>query len=237
MRRDREPSRRLPVLPGARGRHRRAAGSHHRPAGAPRAAPRASRPRSRAAPARGRRRRVPAAAPDPRQSRGPRASWPRSGSGGAPAPWSAATAPASPAAAGRRSPPIPRRAAAAPTVPTPPSSAVHAGSADAAVPMPRRPGPRARRRTSRGPPRAPPLPNRCSARHASPRCAVLDPTPAFELTRLEPPADVGEELDGMWRTLSWDGAQAEAGAPAAAHRRACRWCRCRSRAASRAPGR
>jgi anti-sigma factor RsiW len=42
--------------------------------------------------------------------------------------------------------------------------------------------------------------------------SVLDPTPALELTRLEPPAGRTEiELGGMWRTMSWDGAKAEAG--------------------------
>jgi Putative zinc-finger len=42
--------------------------------------------------------------------------------------------------------------------------------------------------------------------------AVLDPEPAVELTRLDslPSRRVGE-LDGMWRTVSWDGARAEAG--------------------------
>jgi anti-sigma factor RsiW len=42
--------------------------------------------------------------------------------------------------------------------------------------------------------------------------SVLNPTPALELTRLEKPSERSEvELDGMWRTMSWDGAQAEAG--------------------------
>ena len=42
--------------------------------------------------------------------------------------------------------------------------------------------------------------------------SVLDPTPALELTRLERPAGRSEiELGGMWRTMSWDGAKAEAG--------------------------
>ncbi|HYC33942.1 MAG TPA: zf-HC2 domain-containing protein [Gemmatimonadales bacterium] len=38
--------------------------------------------------------------------------------------------------------------------------------------------------------------------------AVLDPAPAVELTQLDPP---GQQFDGMWRTMSWDGAQAAAG--------------------------
>jgi len=38
------------------------------------------------------------------------------------------------------------------------------------------------------------------------------PAPTLELTSIEvPPADFDLEFDGMWRTLSWDGAQAEAG--------------------------
>jgi hypothetical protein len=40
--------------------------------------------------------------------------------------------------------------------------------------------------------------------------SVLAPTPTLELTRLES-AGRQEELDGMWRTMSWDGAKAEAG--------------------------
>ncbi|MEO6057294.1 MAG: zf-HC2 domain-containing protein [Gemmatimonadales bacterium] len=42
--------------------------------------------------------------------------------------------------------------------------------------------------------------------------SVLNPTPALELTRLERPSGAAElELGGMWRTVSWDGAKAEAG--------------------------
>ena len=41
--------------------------------------------------------------------------------------------------------------------------------------------------------------------------AVLDPAPAVELTRLEKSGQRAEEFDGIWRTVSWDGAQAEAG--------------------------
>jgi len=47
-----------------------------------------------------------------------------------------------------------------------------------------------------------------SARAAA--LSVLDPQPAPELTQLERPGSSGE-LDGMWRTMSWDGAKAEAG--------------------------
>jgi hypothetical protein len=42
--------------------------------------------------------------------------------------------------------------------------------------------------------------------------SVLNPTPALELTRLERPSGHGDlEFGGMWRTMSWDGAKAEAG--------------------------
>jgi anti-sigma factor RsiW len=41
--------------------------------------------------------------------------------------------------------------------------------------------------------------------------SVLDPKPALELTQLDQPDHRGLELNGMWRTMSWDGAKAEAG--------------------------
>jgi hypothetical protein len=40
--------------------------------------------------------------------------------------------------------------------------------------------------------------------------SVLSPTPTLELTRLESTGRQ-DDLDGMWRTMSWDGAKAEAG--------------------------
>ena len=43
--------------------------------------------------------------------------------------------------------------------------------------------------------------------------AVLDVSPAPELTRLDPPRSSTEEFGGIWRTLSWDGAEAETGKP------------------------
>ncbi|HEY8256761.1 MAG TPA: zf-HC2 domain-containing protein [Gemmatimonadales bacterium] len=52
-----------------------------------------------------------------------------------------------------------------------------------------------------------------SRAHRESVLAVLDPVPAVELTKLDPPRESGEEFGGMWRTLSWDGAQAEAGKP------------------------
>jgi hypothetical protein len=42
---------------------------------------------------------------------------------------------------------------------------------------------------------------------------VLDISPAPELTKLDPPRSGTEEFGGMWRTLSWDGAEAETGKP------------------------
>jgi hypothetical protein len=44
------------------------------------------------------------------------------------------------------------------------------------------------------------------------KLAVLDPAPVLELTPLEERgSDQGEPLEGMWRTMSWDGAQDETG--------------------------
>jgi hypothetical protein len=43
------------------------------------------------------------------------------------------------------------------------------------------------------------------------KLAVLDPAPVLELTPLGSARERGEEFDGMWRTMSWDGAQAETG--------------------------
>ena len=44
------------------------------------------------------------------------------------------------------------------------------------------------------------------------KLAILDPAPAVELEPLEGPQPAGgEQFAGMWRTMSWDGAQSEAG--------------------------
>ncbi|HEU4523791.1 MAG TPA: zf-HC2 domain-containing protein [Gemmatimonadales bacterium] len=44
------------------------------------------------------------------------------------------------------------------------------------------------------------------------KLAVLDPAPVLELTPLEERgSEQGEPLEGMWRTMSWDGAQSETG--------------------------
>ncbi|HEX3232729.1 MAG TPA: zf-HC2 domain-containing protein [Gemmatimonadales bacterium] len=56
-------------------------------------------------------------------------------------------------------------------------------------------------------------PERPAAQDRSAALAVLDLAPAPELSRLDPPRSGSEEFGGMWRTLSWDGAQAEAGKP------------------------
>jgi anti-sigma factor RsiW len=54
-------------------------------------------------------------------------------------------------------------------------------------------------------------PSRDSAQAArEAKLSILSPTPTLELTRLEPTGRQ-DDLDGMWRTMSWDGAKAEAG--------------------------
>ena len=105
--------------------------------------------------------------------------------------------------------------ASAPTV-TPSAPAAREATparAVAAVPSPAR--------DSGTPPRAVRSPIRvaeaaessAAARKRESALSVLDPTPALELTRLERPAGRSDiELGGMWRTMSWDGAKAEAGA-------------------------
>jgi len=46
----------------------------------------------------------------------------------------------------------------------------------------------------------------------APAATAVVPPPALELSSIDiPRSDVGFELDGMWRTMSWAGAQAEAG--------------------------
>ena len=55
------------------------------------------------------------------------------------------------------------------------------------------------------------VPSRDSARAArEATLSVLSPTPTLELTQLEP-SGRQDDLDGMWRTMSWAGAKAEAG--------------------------
>jgi len=92
---------------------------------------------------------------------------------------------------------LPTATAEAPR-PVPASRAAHA-------PAPRAPG------TRPAPSRDVVAPSRDSARAArEATLSVLAPTPTLELTRLET-AGRQEELDGMWRTMSWDGAKAAAG--------------------------
>lgn len=44
------------------------------------------------------------------------------------------------------------------------------------------------------------------------KLAILDPAPALELDPLDKPKPgAGEQFAGMWRTMSWDGAQSESG--------------------------
>jgi hypothetical protein len=62
--------------------------------------------------------------------------------------------------------------------------------------------------TSRGEVVAPSRDSARAAREAT--LSVLSPTPTLELTQLEP-SGRQDDLDGMWRTMSWAGAKAEAG--------------------------
>jgi len=51
-----------------------------------------------------------------------------------------------------------------------------------------------------------------AAKSVTPVPPPVIPPPALELSSIDiPRSDVGFELDGMWRTMSWAGAQAEAG--------------------------
>jgi anti-sigma factor RsiW len=43
------------------------------------------------------------------------------------------------------------------------------------------------------------------------RLALLDPAPALELEPVDDRRPAGEQFAGMWRTMSWDGAQSESG--------------------------
>jgi hypothetical protein len=103
-----------------------------------------------------------------------------------------------------------------------PATSIVAADTLATQPAPARPAP-AR-------PRSPdPTPVRFESRRSSPsvepavermredsiraaKLAVLDPAPVLELSPLEDRgAEDGEQFEGMWRTMSWDGAQTEAG--------------------------
>jgi hypothetical protein len=82
-------------------------------------------------------------------------------------------------------------------------------STRAAAPAVRRP---ARRDTTRiQPSRRRPAAKAVATKSATALPPVIPP-PALELSSIDiPRSDVGFELDGMWRTMSWAGAQAEAG--------------------------
>jgi anti-sigma factor RsiW len=105
----------------------------------------------------------------------------------------------------------PAAASPAPTstasvAPAPAPKAVHVASSETArpvrAPRPASHAPRAREVA------APSNDSAQAAREA--KLSVLSPTPTLELTRLEP-SGRQDDLDGMWRTMSWDGAKAEAG--------------------------
>ena len=210
MRRDRESSRRLPVLPGQPRRHCGPSGSHHGPvvqAGASADYPRlASRPCA-AGPIN--RHRCAAAALHA-------AAWAASlvlavGIG-----WTASVL-LRPHGARSVAESTPSRLRTLPVS--------NASSVDTV----RTPAPAIHRAPSEPERAVPPAPKRAPtvrtagtttpADSAEPRVnreavlAVLDPLPAPELTRLETPRSSAEEFSGMWRTMSWDGAQEEAGEP------------------------
>ena len=113
----------------------------------------------------------------------------------------AATAPPAPgpATAPIRSTPAPASVAAAT-----PQTGQPAGGERASAPSPSPAEPAAVAASSRPDARSD------SMRRAA-MLALLDPAPAVELSQLTPSGERAEEFDGMWRTLSWDGAQAAAG--------------------------
>lgn len=91
-----------------------------------------------------------------------------------------------------------------------------AGSAEGASPAAARAPERASRPAGADSPgrtavAARPADSAAAASRTAAALSVLDPKPALELTRLERPDRRGLELNGMWRTMSWDGAKAEAG--------------------------
>jgi hypothetical protein len=128
--------------------------------------------------------------------------------------WSASTmvGPARPTVATRTLPPV----AEAPPLPTRADSIETRPPASAPAPAAATPKP-VRSEARREPARA-----RTVARVAredsiredsirAAKLAVLDPAPALELAPLDDRRTAGEQFDGLWRTMSWDGAQSEAG--------------------------
>jgi hypothetical protein len=102
---------------------------------------------------------------------------------------------------------VPARTDSAKPKPPAPRSAPIAAPATAAPPTPVRSDARREREQERV--------AAAQAREDSIRAAklaILDPAPAVELSPLEGSAPAaGEQFAGMWRTMSWDGAQSEAG--------------------------
>ena len=115
--------------------------------------------------------------------------------------------------------PVAAVASAPVTAPAAPPNTVATSPTETAIPATvRRPGADAaderRARSLRSPVRLAASPRDSSdsvARHREAALSVLNSKPALELTRLERPANRDIELGGMWRTMSWDGAKAEAG--------------------------
>jgi len=81
-------------------------------------------------------------------------------------------------------------------------------AAETAGPVPAQPRPVSRHGSRSREVVAPSADSVRAAREAT--LSVLSPTPTLELTRLEP-SGRQDDLDGMWRTMSWGGAKAEAG--------------------------
>jgi hypothetical protein len=86
--------------------------------------------------------------------------------------------------------------------------AMPVAAAETAGPVPAQPRPVSRHGSRSREVVAPSADSVRAAREAT--LSVLSPTPTLELTRLEP-SGRQDDLDGMWRTMSWGGAKAEAG--------------------------
>jgi hypothetical protein len=97
------------------------------------------------------------------------------------------------------------------------SQIAHSTSATLATPVSLTPSPTIRPESDRQPTARSALrrrPTKLAVKDSSPSVAPAPviPAPALELSsRNMPRGDFDVELDGMWRTMSWDGAQAEAG--------------------------
>jgi hypothetical protein len=117
----------------------------------------------------------------------------------------------------RRLPTTPDRVAVAPVRSPAPAGPPAAGVAPSSVPasaLPAamRPAHRTTVRARDAASTSPPATADSAAARRAAALSVLNPAPALELSTVDAPhASNDEELDGMWRTMSWDGAQAEAG--------------------------